>query len=157
MDKLPGILPPTATEETSRLIELGVLLPCSHCGVYTGNFCDGVACENRKRVGLPYIRICPACEASHRVCKLCKEMMSPRTKCFGREHLIIVEGESRSCAYCAMQNCSLRCSRCNLAFYCDVACQKKDFKRHKVLTCVNHEDYRKDKVFVEKYTKDMRK
>jgi hypothetical protein len=39
---------------------------------------------------------------------------------------------ARSCRYCQnIKNGLLRCTRCEVAFYCDVRCQKKDYKQHK--------------------------
>lgn len=39
----------------------------------------------------------------------------------------------KSCTYCAAQNCTDRCSKCQSVYYCDSGCQKKDWKKHKIV------------------------
>jgi MYND finger len=116
-----------------------VVPPCTHCKKPTGNFCDGVLCERRNQVnGSAMNAICDECERQHGLCTMCQFFKSTRRTCEDPFHLSVVKGGTNTCARCLMPGCTRKCSACHIAHYCNVTCQKLDWKRHKKLTCVVH-------------------
>ena len=108
--------------------------PCVYCGKMTRNFCDGQRCESQP---LLFSRLCSECETKHRLCPQCVQAGSEPWTVPDKWHQQTVKSQTSACARCSFPNPRYRCSRCSAAMYCDLKCQKSDWKRHKALTCRN--------------------
>ena len=108
-------------------------LPCEYCGKLTVNFCDGQRCEDQPGFNN---MLCCECETEHRLSPACIQAGSDRFMAPDEFHLLTVTNQTDACARCLFPKPRYTCSRCTVARYCDRKCQKRDWARHKALTCV---------------------